>query len=375
MKQIKLVISDFHLSSGKWLPDGRRNPLEDFHQDEKFREFLEYYRSGVYENIEVELIINGDFFDPLAVFPPDFSLKQLHRLEFPFDVEEEAAVRQIEFILKGHPVAVDGLKKFLTQRGRIVFRWGNHDASLLWPRVQEKLRAILQPPTNEQIAFQLEPYVFDRICVDHGHQCEAINQFDENNIFITRKVKAGMKTILNFPFGSFFVIGFLNRIKLQRRFINQVYPFDLYLKTALFFDPLFFLVNGFGAAWFFIKMRFITHPMRFARIRKTFMIILELFKRPSLEEYAEKILTGNGAEKIAFDTLIMGHNHQATSRIFSNGKQYINTGTWIPITSLDIATLGHRIVRTYALIEYADNKATASLKVWAGKPQAVEEFS
>lgn len=58
-KKIKLVISDFHLSRGRWLADGRRNPLEDFHQDGRFKEFLEYYSTG--------MIINGDFFDPLNV--------------------------------------------------------------------------------------------------------------------------------------------------------------------------------------------------------------------------------------------------------------------------------------------------------------------
>ena len=69
MQKLKLVISDFHLSRGNWLPDGRRNPLEDFHQDQRLFEMLDHYSSGPHADSDVELIVNGDFFDPLAVIP------------------------------------------------------------------------------------------------------------------------------------------------------------------------------------------------------------------------------------------------------------------------------------------------------------------
>src|SRR4051794_761153 len=81
--KIKLVVSDFHLSRGKWLPNGRRNPLEDFHQDVKFKEFLEHYSTDAHADFDVELIINGDFFDPLTVIPIAASLIDLKGLEFP----------------------------------------------------------------------------------------------------------------------------------------------------------------------------------------------------------------------------------------------------------------------------------------------------
>jgi len=374
MKKLKLVISDFHLSRGKWLPDGRRNPLEDFHQDERFREFLEHYSTGQYQDMDVELIVNGDFFDPLAVMPPDLSLQELRRVEFPADVEEPAAVHQMEIILKGHPVAIGALKAFLGRGKKVVFRWGNHDAFILWPEVQKCLRACLSPPLPEQLSFQEKPYLFDRIRIDHGHQYEALNNFDEKRIFIDRKTRKGTKRILSLPFGSFFVLGFLNRIKLERKYINQVQPFRLYLKYALIFEPLFFIINGFRAAWFFLKMRFITHPMRFARFRKTLKIILEIFKRVDLEEEAEKLLTSEDGSAKDFDTLILGHNHQAKVRLFKNGKQYINTGTWIPISSLEIATLGHRILRSYAHIEYVGDKPQTTLRIWHGSPQISEEM-
>lgn len=373
--KIKLVISDFHLSRGRWLANGRRNPLEDFHQDDRFEEFLVYYSTGKYEAAEVELIVNGDFFDPLAVIPPMGPNGKFPKMEYPLEVEESAAVEKVSIILNGHPVSTAALKAFLARGKKIVFRWGNHDAVLLWPGVQKLLRDRLEPPHFEQLEFQQDPYVFDRICVDHGHQYETLNHFDESHIFIERKTPHGIKKIQNLPFGSFFVLGFLNKVKLERSYINLVQPFRLYLRLSLLLEPLFFIIHGVGAAWFFIKMRFITHPMRFARLRKTLLLILESFHRVSLEDAAEKIFLSHGNMTSNFDTIIMGHNHQAMVRIFPGGKQYINTGTWIPITSLDMNTLGHKILRTYALIEYVDGKARATLKVWNGAPRLNDDFA
>lgn len=373
--KIKLVISDFHLSRGMWLKNGRRNPLEDFHQDERFKEFLVYYSTGIYQDYEVELIINGDFFDPLAVIPVPDKKGKMPVLEYPLEVEEPAAVVKFETILDGHPVAFGALQDFLKRGKKIIFRWGNHDAAILWPAVQTLLRERLAPPQASQVEFQQEPYIFDRICIDHGHQYEMINHFDEENIFIERKTKYGVKKIQNLPFGSFFVLGFINKVKLQRSYINQVQPFRLYIRLSLLLEPMFFIVNGIYAAWFFIKMRFITHPMRFARLRKTFLLSLEALHRPSLEEIVESIFTNPEGDHLPYDTIIMGHNHQATTRIFPGGKQYINTGTWIPITSLDMSTLGRQILRTYALIEYSDGKPRASLKIWHGEPHVTDDFA
>lgn len=372
--KIKLVISDFHLSRGKWLKNGRRNPLEDFLQDEPFREFLDHYSTGKYAEADVELIVNGDFFDPLAVMPIPGRGEEIPNYDYPLEVEAPAAVEKFKTILDGHPVSVAGMKSFLMRGKKITFRWGNHDAALLWPEVQELIRKELAPPREELIEFQQAPYIFDRICVDHGHQHEYINQFDENNLFMDRKTPKGIRKIQNLPFGSFFVLGFINRIKLKRPYISQVYPLQNYLKLNLFVDPIFVIVSGIKVAWFFFKMRFITHPMRFARMKKTFLIFLELLHRPSLEEVAGNIFSAPDAAALPYDTIIMGHNHQAAVRVFPGGKQYINTGTWTPITSLEIPTLGHRNLRTYALIEYIQGKARASLKIWHGQTQVTEDF-
>jgi metallophosphoesterase superfamily enzyme len=92
-KHIKIVISDCHLGAGANLPDGGINPLEDFRKDDKFVEFLDFYSSGEYENANIELVINGDFFDML----------QTRTSHFPYEILENIAVHKIKLILRGHP--------------------------------------------------------------------------------------------------------------------------------------------------------------------------------------------------------------------------------------------------------------------------------
>jgi hypothetical protein len=79
--KLKIVLSDFHLGAGP--PDTSQNPLEDFVADEDFALFLETIRAeSDRDHKEVELIINGDFFeflqvpavhefDPHRTYPPE----------------------------------------------------------------------------------------------------------------------------------------------------------------------------------------------------------------------------------------------------------------------------------------------------------------
>ena len=55
-----IVCSDLHLGKGKFLKNGQLNILEDFFEDERFKEFCEFFSSGKYYWAEVHLVLNGD---------------------------------------------------------------------------------------------------------------------------------------------------------------------------------------------------------------------------------------------------------------------------------------------------------------------------
>lgn len=94
IKKTILVISDLHLGAGK-IVNKRKNFLEDFHYDKELIEFIEYHASMHYQERDVELIINGDFLDLLAVpFVPYFDD------EF---WSENASLDKLKMIINAHP--------------------------------------------------------------------------------------------------------------------------------------------------------------------------------------------------------------------------------------------------------------------------------
>ncbi len=96
-RRLKLVVSDFHLGKGPYRDDGSVNVFEDFRQDGKFAEFLDYHCEGEWRDADVELVANGDFFNLLSV-DLDGRLQDA--------ITERLAVEKTEAILRGHPVRV-----------------------------------------------------------------------------------------------------------------------------------------------------------------------------------------------------------------------------------------------------------------------------
>jgi len=358
---LKLVISDFHLGKGQFLPSGLPNVMEDFHHDIKLSEFLEYYSRGAGRNgaVNVELVINGDFFDYLTV---DVSGK------YPDAMFESDALMSTKLICEGHPVAMQGLRDFAHTKGcAIRYLLGNHDPAIVWPSVQNYLRDVIHP----EMEFGMDGYDFDDIRIEHGHQREVVHQFDMHQLTLPPGKRGRKESIINFPFGCFFVTQFLTKLRIHRPYISYVMPFRLYLRWAFINDFWFALWHGILVILYFIKMRFIRHPYRFSRFSKTLQILHAIFDPPRLESIAAKIL-----KTAPYRILIMGHNHEACMRLYPDGKQYINSGTWTEFTSFDPEMLGHHSVLSFILVERDLNMPwRAELKRWIGKHRVEETLA
>ncbi len=355
---LKLVFSDFHLGRGVYLPSGLPNLLEEFHQDAKLAELLEYYSVGPGRRGagDVEAVFNGDFLDYLSV---DVSGG------YPDALFEALAVEATALICDGHPIVFDALRRFAATPGcRIRYQLGNHDPAIAWPSVQEYLRQRVGAP----IEFGFDGYEFDDVRIEHGHQHEVGHQFDTAQLILPAGPLGRKEPIINFPFGCFFVACFLTGLRGRRHYISQVVPFRLYLRWAFVNDFWFALWAGIRVGAFFIKMRFIRHPTRFSRFSKTLKILRDIFWPPRLEKVAARLL-----DRAAYRILIMGHNHEACLRTYPHGKQYLNSGTWTGFTSFEPPLLGRHLVRSYVILEReAGGTWRAALKQWFGKP-AVEE--
>lgn len=348
--RIKLVVSDFHLGAGHRNPDGSINILEDFFHDREFIEFLEYYSTGKHEKIDVELIINGDFFNLLMI---DFE-------EIDQDVvTEQVALRRMQKIMEGHLATMNALKFFQSQENKFVsFVMGNHDPGILFPSVQDLIRKYC----GDQVRFFLDNYEFDGIYIEHGNQYEVANAFDRNQYFLTKNLP---QPILNQPWGTLFLVHVLNSVKLRKPHIDKVLPFGRLLKWMLITDFRFFIGMTFRIIKFFFQSRFHNDPRRNSSLKQTFQILLEAPVFPDLDEAARKILM----TRHDIRTVIFGHNHRPTYKQFAANKEYINTGTWNEMTNLELERMGTRLVCSFALIEYYEDQIQTSLKVWRGKPR------
>ncbi|GAB4529012.1 MAG: hypothetical protein Kow0063_05710 [Anaerolineae bacterium] len=224
--KLKIIVSDFHLGAGP--PDIKQNPLEDFIADEAFSQFLETLRvESDNDHKEVELIINGDFFEFLQVPAVDeFDPHQAYPPEAYRDSSQESSIKKLDLIIAGHPSVFDALSDFIqveAPRRRMTLIKGNHDVNLYWPGVKQRLREVLGA-TGRRASMLLfaEKYVSrEGIYVEHGHQyAEQLNRWE--NFDDPRDTKDPNR--LEYPLGSQFVIDFFNAIERDRMWTDSLKP-------------------------------------------------------------------------------------------------------------------------------------------------------
>ena len=354
-KKIKLVISDVHLGEGQ-LP-GRYNPWHNFLNDDRLAEFFEYYSSGVYgDGCEVEMIIAGDFVDFLQIRYQD---------QFPIAVTEEIAVAKLASCVRGHPKVWQALHRFITKPGKtLTVLPGNHDLDFIFPAVRDYFVEIAAGKAlAHKVKFCLNyGYRFDDILVQHGHEYESTNYFENKE---TLFIGPGGEPILDLPWGSYYHIMVLNPLKAERPYIDRVFPLRLYILGALFLDTRFAL----KAIWKSFKCLYLTRLTNFLGRRPSLASTLKIMIESiaifdSLERHAKKISKAHPE----IGKIIFGHSHGPMVRRFPNGALYYNSGTWTHSISLSLSSLGTQERITYILIDYPPDRPTpaAHLMVWHG---------
>lgn len=363
VQKVVLVISDLHLSAGKMMK-GKRNLLEDFHYDNELIDFLNYYSSGDYLDIEVELVINGDFLDFLAVPYVEF-----------YDDEfwsETAALAKLRMIMSAHLGVLDALKRFLSRpKKKIVYIIGNHDAEFVFDTLKDEfLNYFGDLRANFILSNTISTYVpVKGICIQHGHQYERAHQFDQDNAVI--ETLNGEKYFIP-PWGSYYVTNVINKYKQERSFINAVRPIKHFIIHGILFDTFFtvrFILSNF---YYFVMVRFWHFYMTKKSLRQVFEDLfreLELFQ--DYESLTRQFFEKNPESRV----LVVGHTHNPTLRIFSDGTTFINTGTWTRMVNLDLGHWNNGHVLTYAKVlvkgddfEMAefDKHVEVDLKQWLG---------
>lgn len=363
VKKVILVISDLHLSAGKMFK-GKRNLLEDFHYDNELIDFLNYYCSGDYEQVEVELVINGDFLDFLAVPYVEF-----------YDDEfwsETAALAKLKMIMKAHGGVLEALKTFLaTPNKRIVYIIGNHDAEFVFDSLKEKfLNYFGELRKNFILSNSISTHIPTKgVCIQHGHQYERAHQFDQENAIV--ETLNGEKYFIP-PWGSYYVTNVINKYKQERSFINAVRPIKHFMIHGILFDTFFtvrFMLSNF---YYFVMVRF----WHFYMVKRSLKEVLgDLLRELELFQDFETLTRQFFEKHTDSRVLIVGHTHNPTLRIFNDGTIFINTGTWTRMVNLDLGQWNNGNALTYAKIlvkkldyeiEDFDKYVEVDLKYWMG---------
>ncbi len=350
INKVFLVLSDLHLGAGTMF-ENKKNHLEEFHYDKELVEFLKYYSSGDYANKDVELILNGDVFDFLAVPFVKY-----------FDDEfwsEKAALDKFKIILEAHGEVLDGFIEFIKiKKKKIVYMLGNHDAEMAFPSLREYLLSKIPEDlwSNFEIFFDHsgEYRPVEGVSIKHGHEYDVSNRFKLSKSIV--EDDKGEKYFIP-PWGSYYVIRVLNKFKSERSDIDAVRPVKKFIINGLIYDTLFTLRFAFSSLYYFFMVRFIY----FFKQSKSLNKFIKHIKRETIlfkdyESLTQDLLRYASNTKV----LIMGHTHLPTFRTYQDGSMFINTGTWTDMHYMDFSKSDQGLLLTYAQINILDKKIKES---------------
>ncbi len=241
-KSAKLVISDTHIGAGG---SEQGNKLEDFISDAEFVRWTHaLVKESNRDNIDMELIINGDWIEFLQI--PSVEKFEPHRLyeikEYSSYTEAEA-LQRLEVVHSWHPGIFLGLSDFLSQgppHRTLTILFGNHDPEIVYPAVQARLRQLMNATGEDAnlVSIGSRRYFKDGVFIEHGNAyVEEVNQFtNPDNPF-----DPGSPGQVERPPGSHFVTDFFNQLEWERPWVDGVHPATSLLFYALAFEPSFAL--------------------------------------------------------------------------------------------------------------------------------------
>lgn len=219
----KVIVSDLHLGPG--VTDARFAGIEDFYADAAWPAFLarEAARGPT------DLVIDGDFVEFWQIAT---ALGALPRPEDPkqppqgavLGADQAFAVAAIDLVIAAHPEVFRGLGRFLDGGDhRVVIIAGNHDADLLWPKVQLAIARAVNARDPARLVFvDAGAYQHAGTYIAHGHEFDAANRFATLHAPFGRDRDGRCRLQTNW--GEVFVDIFYTETERQIPFIDNLYP-------------------------------------------------------------------------------------------------------------------------------------------------------
>jgi UDP-2,3-diacylglucosamine pyrophosphatase LpxH len=219
----KVVVSDLHLGPGT--RDTRFAGIEDFYAEAEWLAFLDRHAAAG----PTDLIVAGDFVEFWQIATvlgalPKRTDKLQHETGPVLAADQDAGVKAIELVIAAHPEVFRALGKFIARGdNRVIIIPGNHDADLLWPKVQLAVaRAIAPSDPSRLLILESAAYQHAGVHVEHGHAYEPANRFTTGHAPFGRDREG--KCRLQSNWGEIFVDQFYTDIEKKLPFIDNLYP-------------------------------------------------------------------------------------------------------------------------------------------------------
>jgi len=278
---------------------GAGGPYDDFPRSDFLANVIRDYGRDPYRWLSVDLVFNGDTFD---------LLKTSYRGGFPHHVTRDVAVDKMERIAAAHPAFFQGLREFLLEdpaRRRAFFVLGNHDMELLFPEVQNVIRAELGAPDN--VYFPGWSTSIGRLHVEHGSQLDPLFYVDPARPFITHR---NGERLLHLSWASVALLHVA--IPLQPIFYHhdRLKPKELVLQLIPEAKEL--LTSQFWAYWtqrYWRDMLDGSDPLKTV----SWSMLKELVRRTVTQDVDVTMgddLQRRMVESDAFDLYVVGHQHE-----------------------------------------------------------------
>src|SRR6188768_4283315 len=219
----KVIVSDLHLGPGTG--DLRFAGLEDFYSHADWTAFLERQAAAG----PTDLIINGDFIEFWQIAAALGALPKRSDPRQPatgsvLAGDQSLAAGAIELVIAAHRSVFTDLGKLLDGGDhRVIIVAGNHDADLLWPKVQLAIARAIQPRDPSRLLFTPGPtYEHAGVHVEHGHAFDAANRFAAGHAPFGRDRDGTCRR--QSSWGEVFVDQFYTDVERQVPFIDNLYP-------------------------------------------------------------------------------------------------------------------------------------------------------
>ena len=352
--RLVLVFSDIEMGAG--------GPLDDFPQSDFLGELILGYNEGAFAELPVEVVFNGDTFD---------FLKVSYREGYPRHITPEVALGKAARVAAAHPGFFNAVRRFVEHEKaprRVHFIVGNHDPEIVFPEVQDLLRAMAGG--SPRITFPGFSTTIGRLRVEHGNQLDPLFAFDPDDLFVEG---AAGERMLNLPWASVALLDVAIPLHPILHFHDRVVPKDRVLALVPEIKEL--LLERYWQYW----TRDYWKGSRGDPVKKvTWSMLKEIFGRYFFSHDADVSPIGDAYIKRVsasdeFDTLVVGHTHRPAMWSLANKRLFV-LGCFRNEYNLEPGGAVRPLPKTFCEIYLREGRPIRSLMIEVEGPPLPEGF-